>query len=393
MRDLSRIESIVESSREEIFNVSNEIYRLAEIGSEERKSSALLVNSLKRYGFKTTYPYLGIETAFRAEFGMGEPTVGLLAEYDALPNGHSCGHNLISGWAYGTAIVLSRVLKKGRVVVLGTPSEEGIGIYAGSKATFVEKGALRGIDFALGIHAMDSWSVGWKSLSDVLFQAIFKGKTAHMAYSPEKGVNALDALVTSYVAINNLRSWIKNDRLAIIEMVIREGGTVTSIVTDRAVLEMELKTVTGEFLKILERKVLKVLEGVSRAYGTTLEIKRIQPIYENYRANTVIDQVLEDSLKSFGVTATNQDKDNSTPSVSTDEANISKAVPTGHINLKIGKPGLALHSEGSRAAADPRIAVNELLLSIKASVNAVDRIVRNRNILRDATREFRNKKE
>ena len=33
--------------------------------------------------------------------------VGLLAEYDALPNGHSCGHNLISAWAAGTTVVLN----------------------------------------------------------------------------------------------------------------------------------------------------------------------------------------------------------------------------------------------------------------------------------------------
>ena len=391
VNDLTSIDSFVESVSSEIFELSGEIYKLAEIGSEEKKSSSLIVKSLRKHGFRTEYPYLGIETAFRAEWGTGKPTVAVLAEYDALPNGHSCGHNLIAGWAYGTAIVLSKILKGGRIIVLGTPAEEGIGIYAGSKATFVEKGALKDIDFAIGIHAMDSWSVGWKSLSDVLFQAIFKGKTAHMAYSPEKGINALDALVTSYVAINNLRSWIKNDRLAIIEMVIREGGTVTSIVTDRAVLEIELKTVSGEFLKSLEKKVLKVLEGVSRAYGTTLEIRRIQPIYEDYKANRVIDEVLQGSLQKFGVSATNQDRDNSMPSVSTDEANISKTVPTGHINLKIGHPGLALHSEESREASNPKAAIKELLISIKATVDTIDKLMKDKNILREARKEFNGK--
>lgn len=382
------IGSITESFKDEILSLSNEIYNFAEIGSEERKSSELLVRSLKSHGFKTVYPYLGIETAFRAEWGNEGPTVALLAEYDALPNGHSCGHNLISGWAFGTAIVLSKLLKKGRIVVLGTPSEEGLGIYAGSKAVFVEKGALDGVDFAVGIHAMDSWSVGWKSLSDVLFQAIFRGKTAHMAYSPEKGINALDALVTAYVAINNMRSWIKNERLAIIEMIIREGGTVTSIVTEKAVLEIELKTISGDFLRSLEKKVVNVLEGVSSAYGTTLEIKHLQPLYEDYKPNRALDEVLQESLKNFGVSAANQDTDRSLPSVSTDEANISKTVPTGHINLKIGYPGLALHSDESREAANPRVAIGDLLISIQAAVHAIDKILQDHNLLERAQEEF-----
>ncbi len=391
VKKISDTKSTVDSLKSEIFEISNEIYKLAELGSEEKQSSSLLVEHLKRHGFKVTYPYLGIKTAFRGEWGIGGPTVALLAEYDALPNGHSCGHNLISGWAFGTAVALSRTLKRGRVVVLGTPSEEGIGIYAGSKVTFVEKGALNGADFAVGIHAMDSWSVGWKSLSDILFQAVFKGKASHMAYSPEKGVNALDALVTAYVAINNLRSWIKNDRLAIIEMIIREGGKVTSIVTDRAVLEIELKAVSGEFLRSLQNKVISVLEGVSRAYGTKLEIKEIQPVYEDYNANSIIDEVLQDSLKKIGISAANQDKGNFSPSVSTDEANVSKEVPTGHINLKIGYPGMALHSDDSAKASDPKVAIDNLLAAVTASVYSIEKIINKSELLRKAKREFNGK--
>ena len=41
--------------------------------------------------------YLGLETAFRATAGAGQPVVAICAEYDALPGiGHACGHNLIA---------------------------------------------------------------------------------------------------------------------------------------------------------------------------------------------------------------------------------------------------------------------------------------------------------
>ncbi len=51
----------------------------------------------------------GLKTAFRAEFGGKGPTVAILAEYDALPNGHSCGHNLIAGAALSAVAGLKSV--------------------------------------------------------------------------------------------------------------------------------------------------------------------------------------------------------------------------------------------------------------------------------------------
>ena len=57
-------------------------------------------------------------TAFRATYGKGKPSIGLLAEYDALPGvGHACGHNLICTIAIGAAVASKR-LSTGTVVVL-----------------------------------------------------------------------------------------------------------------------------------------------------------------------------------------------------------------------------------------------------------------------------------
>ena len=49
-------------------------------------------------------------TAFVAEYGAGAVTVGLVAEYDALPGlGHACGHNIIAAAAVGAAEALAGV--------------------------------------------------------------------------------------------------------------------------------------------------------------------------------------------------------------------------------------------------------------------------------------------
>ncbi len=372
----------------EIIEISKKIYEFAELGSQEKKSSRLLVDSLKSHGFRVEFPYMDMVTAFRAGWGEGKPSVGILAEYDALPNGHSCGHNLIAAWAYGTAINLKDEIKKGKIVVFGTPAEEGIGEYAGSKAIMAKRGAFKDIDFVIGMHPDDSWSVGAKSLADVTIQAKFFGKAAHMADSPEKGINALDAAVTAYTGINNLRSWIKNDKHAVIGMIFKEGGVATNIVPDKAVLEIDLRSSSGEFLSIFLDKVKNLLTNVSSAFGTRIEILEITPLYEDYKSNRTINRVLDESLRNMGIVPKNLDFVNGPGSGSTDEANVSKVVPTGHIDVKIGFPGIAGHSDEFRIAANPDNAGENLKIAIMATVDAIKKIMENDHILQEIKDEF-----
>lgn len=48
------------------------IFQHPELGNEEFVSSQYLVHTLEKHGFQVTYPYLGIPTAFRAEYGCGQ---------------------------------------------------------------------------------------------------------------------------------------------------------------------------------------------------------------------------------------------------------------------------------------------------------------------------------
>ncbi|MGC8496850.1 MAG: M20 family metallopeptidase [Thermoplasmata archaeon] len=374
--------------KEEILNLSRNIYEYAELGSEEYKSSKLLVDSLIRHGFKVQYPYLGMKTAFRAEYGSGNPVVGILAEYDALPNGHSCGHNLIAAWAYGTAINMSNIIKKGKIVVFGTPAEEGRGEYAGSKAIMAKNGAFKDIDFVIGMHPDDGWRVGSKTLADITLEVLFTGKTAHMADSPQEGANALDAAVMTYVGINNLRSWIKIDKHAVIGMIFKEGGKATNVVPDRVVMEIDLRSSSSDFLKKLEEKVEKLIMNISSAYGVECKIKEITPLYDDYKSNRNINSLLQQSLKKLGIVAENLDLDNTLASGSSDEGNVSKVVPTGHIDVEVGYKNIAGHSDEFREAVNPSRAGENLLKGIFAAVDTISFIINDPSVLEKIIGEF-----
>src|SRR5262249_39121958 len=108
----------------ELVKVNQDIWTYAELGLQEYRSAARLVGVLKKPGFKVREGVSGMPTAFVAEYGSGKPVIGILAEYDALPElsqqvtgqrkpivgqatGHGCGH-----CALGTAAVASAVAVK-----------------------------------------------------------------------------------------------------------------------------------------------------------------------------------------------------------------------------------------------------------------------------------------
>ncbi len=358
---------------ERIVDLSNRIYQLAELGSQEVVSSQILCDFLSSEGFKITKPLLNMKTAFRAEYGKGGTTIGFLAEYDALPNGHSCGHNLISAWAVGCATVLKDVSTDIKIVVIGTPSEEGIGEYAGSKVTMAAQGVFDDIDMVFGFHADDRWGVGSTSLADITLQLTFSGKASHGADAPQLGINALDAAVSTYSAINSLRGWAKNDRHLVIGMVIREGGQATNVIPDKAVMDVEIRSTSSDFVREFSGKVENMAISIGSGYGATVKVRQITPLYESYLHSRSLDSILVNELKKLNINPVNVDDDSQIPSGSTDEANVSMVVPTGHIDMQIGYPGIPGHSDEFREAANPYACSTNLSLAIEATVNAAIR--------------------
>jgi aminobenzoyl-glutamate utilization protein B len=90
--------------------VARDIWNYAELGFLETKSTSRLQTVLKDAGFNIETGIADMPTAFLATYGSGEPVIGILAEFDALPGlsqdsvtfkkpiieggaGHACGHH------------------------------------------------------------------------------------------------------------------------------------------------------------------------------------------------------------------------------------------------------------------------------------------------------------
>ena len=98
----------IDSYSDELYGLSKRIWEKPELNFQEKYAHDQLTEYLAARGFDVT-PHYTLDTAFRAETGEdGGLTVGLICEYDALPEvGHACGHNLIAESGVAAAVGIS----------------------------------------------------------------------------------------------------------------------------------------------------------------------------------------------------------------------------------------------------------------------------------------------
>jgi len=379
-------------SEEDAWSIALKIHGLAEVGSREYESSKLLIETLRAEGFSVTSEYAGIPTAFRAEKRLGEgPTVGFLAEYDALPGvGHACGHNIIAAAAVYAAIKSAARLKVGRIVVIGTPDEEGSGEWSGSKILLAERGAFSDIDFVLMTHPGDNWSLGSPSLAVQDLEVTFNGVAAHEAASPEKGISALDAAILTYTAVNMLRQHVRRDANVVIHGVIREGGKASNVTPDRAILVYGLRSSDTDYLKQLIMRFRLIVQGCALATNAAYSIRNIGPMYSTTKFNYPLIEYAQNVLKELGVIPKDyRETTNSIPRGSTDFANVSQLLPALEITCKIAPEGTPWHSEASARAAVSNEAKEALLMVSEALARVASRLLSDPDFAEKVREDFR----
>jgi amidohydrolase len=218
----------IDSRKDEIVHLSHQIHEHPEPKFEEHFACDLLTKAIRALGLEVHAGTGGLPTAFRAEFGASGPAIAILAEYDALPNGHSCGHNLISGAAIAATagLVALRQNLPGRIVLLGTPAEEG----GGGKITLLDKGAFAGVEAALMAHPYDSEYCSIPALATQHLRITFHGRAAHAAAAPWDGASALSAVIQTFQSVDAARLHFRDNSR--VHGVITNGGQAVNIIPE-----------------------------------------------------------------------------------------------------------------------------------------------------------------
>ena len=290
--------SAAEALGSTLVSLSHDIHRLAEVKFEEHGSAAALVGFLRGRGFHIETGVAGLPTAFVARTGTTGPRLGLVAEYDALPGlGHGCGHNMIGpisvGAASAAAEVLSRAGVTAQIDVIGTPAEEG----GGGKVRMVNAGIFDAYDAVMMTHPYRASMRDHGTLAMASIKVTYLGRAAHASAQPHEGINALEAAVQAYQAINGLRQHLPPESR--VHGIIREGGTAPNIIPDRSSLHFLVRAVDDSTLSLLKERVAACFQAAARSTGCRCDVE-VELEYKARRPNSVLQNVLSANLAVLG---------------------------------------------------------------------------------------------
>jgi amidohydrolase len=351
----------IDAASAELIDLAKRIHANPEVAFQEVKAAQWLSETLERRGFKVERGVAQLPTAFRAEVsGNGpRPAVAFLAEYDALPEiGHACGHNLICTAALGAGIGLAAVASRlpGKVVVLGTPAEEG----GGGKVFMLQRGVFAGIDAALMFHPASYTLAMRASLASWRLKVKFLGKAAHAASAPHEGINALDALIQMFVNIGLLRQQLRDD--ARVHGIITYGGAAPNIIPDRAEATFSIRATDRAYATEALEKVIDCGRAAATATRAKFEFEKTKG-YDAMKPNRPLGEAFARNLKSLGWAV---DPLPERPKMgSTDMGDVSQQLPAIHPYLIIGKD-IVGHSLEFRDAALTEQGFKAMLTAAKA---------------------------
>ncbi len=348
------VQENVDLIKDKIGEIAKHIFDNPEIGYQEYKACELLSSELGKNGFEVTKGVAGLPTAFKATLkGKAErPIVGILAEYDALPGlGHACGHNLSAASAYGAAIALAKLMPDltGTLMIFGTPAEEGVSDNAGGKVVMLEE--FKHLDAAMIMHALDMTTVVCDSFNREALEIEFIGKAANAgnAEDSSKGINALEAVMLTWHAINGFRLLLKND--ARVFGIITEGGVSPNIVPERAVTKIQIRVEDKEYFHEVVEKVKNAARGAALATGAKVNIKKFANTYVNMSNNLTLAETFKKNLETLAMPVESLSR----RGVATDMGNVSEIAPSIHPFIAIAPKGTAWHStESAKASASPQ---------------------------------------
>ena len=410
-----------------------QIWDFAEVGYKEVKSSALHVQHLKEAGFTVETGVAGIPTAFVATYGSGQPSIGILAEYDALPGitqnavaekspaagknaGHACGHHLFGTASVSAGIAIKELIAagklKGTIKVYGCPAEEG----GSGKVFLVRAGLFNDLDAVIHWHPDDVNAVSTTSaLANKSAKFKFYGISAHAAAAPDQGRSALDAVEAMDNMVNMMREHIPQETR--IHYVITNGGKAPNVIPDFAEVYYYVRhPKRKEVVEIFDR-VVKAAEGAALGTGTTMKYDIIGGTHD-LLINKTLAEVMQTNLEKVGGVNYTEDEKvfakklqptfigapvavetaatvrplsyiSEGNSGSTDVGDVSYTKPTVGLRGATWVPGTPAHSWQAIASGGTEIGTKGMLVASKTmALTAID-LMTNPAIIQKANEEFK----
>ncbi|KAK3315927.1 hypothetical protein B0H66DRAFT_624747 [Apodospora peruviana] len=390
---LTEISTYIDNLTTSLWPINKTIHDNPELGFDEVIAHETLTAFMETQpGWTVTRSAYGMTTAFVAIYGSGSPVVSFNAEMDALPGiGHACGHNLIAtasvAAALATAYILSKHQLPAKVVLFGTPAEEG----GGGKIKLLNAGAYtrdHKIDISLIAHpgsVPDAAMV--TTTAYVRFRVEYFGREAHAAAEPWKGINALDALITAYNGLSVLRQQTMAGD--VIQGHITDGGAAPNIIHAYAAGVFVVRSHSQKRLDELLEKVEACFRAGALATGATLRMTRLGA-YRNHVPNRTIAERYARYFNELDPPTRIREDQNEESFASSDQGDVSFAVPSLMPGFAIPtRDGAGPHTPGFAEASGTREAFGRCLRVAKGLAGAAVDVVAVDGVLERVKEDWR----
>ena len=398
----------IEAKRQMYADIALQIWRFAETGYQELKSSALLAARLEEAGFTVQKGVAELPTAFVASYGSGRPVIAFIGEYDALPGlsqeavtekkpvvagapGHACGHNLLGTASLAAAVAvkdwLASARREGTIRFYGTPAEEG----GAGKVYMVRAGLFKDVDIVVSWHPGDSNQASAASnLANISAKFRFRGIASHAAAAPDKGRSALDAVEAMNMMVNMMREHVPQETR--IHYIITGGGAAPNVVPDSAEVYYVARNPDMKLLEGIWQRITDAAKGAALGTGTTMDMEIVGGTY-NILPNRYLAALQDNNLRRLGgIRYTDKERafaealrktmlnpdlplgseekiqptaTDITPA-STDLGDVSWNVPTVELSTATWVPGTSAHTWQATACDGMSIGIQGMMLAAKA---------------------------
>lgn len=314
----------IEKRLDDIRAIGMSIAEEPELGYKEVKTSAKVQEAFDRLGiaYETGFGVTGVKARLA---GAGHRrTVALLGELDAIVcrehpmsdpvtgAAHCCGHNVQIANLLAVAMAVKDVdamkYLGGDLVLFAVPAEEYVEIeyrnklreekkieFLGGKAQIIAEGGFDDVDMALQMHVdpathpEGNFQVGNTSNGFIGKLITYRGKAAHAAGAPDKGVNALNACMMGVMGVNAIRETFREEDCVRFHPIINSGGDLVNVIPDYVKMESYVRASNLPAMKDVNARINRALQAGAMALGAECDIHDLAGYLpmkpdENFRA-------------------------------------------------------------------------------------------------------------
>ena len=277
----------------EFVQLRRDIHQHPELAFDEHRTSALVAQSLSRWGYQVTRGLGGTGVVGQLRKGTGSKRIGLRADMDALPIDeqtglphasvhagvmHACGHDGHTAMLLAAAKQLAEQGEfNGTLNLIFQPAEEGFG---GAKK-MMEDGLFARVpcDAIFAIHNMPGFKPGHllfrtgpTMASSENITITLHGKGGHGAM-PQ---TAADPVVAGASVVMALQTIVSRNvaplQMAVITVGSFKAGQANNVIPQTATLELSVRSLDRDVRLLLNQRIEELVQAQAQSFGLRAEV-------------------------------------------------------------------------------------------------------------------------